>query len=149
MRHRSLWLVTAILYAAGAVQAAESIWIEAEHLRGVRGSCFPDMGGKTDGHWALSGPGIAPEWTQGGESGWLSIACGPDDDRASATTEFEVPEAGESKLWVRYRDWRKETELFAVRIEQPGRPAQQFVFGANPVSSLAQIPSPTWTKTTS
>jgi hypothetical protein len=117
---------------APAARGAESIWIEAEHLHGVRGSCFPDMGGKTDGHWALSGPGIAPQWTQGGESGWLSIACAPDDDRARAFTDFEVPEAGAWNLWVRYRDWRKETELFAVRLEQPGRPAQQLVFGARP-----------------
>ena len=117
------------LLLAGPARGAESIWIEAEHLRGVRGSCFPDMGGKTDGHWALSGPGIAAEWTQGGESGWLSIACGPDDDKASAFFDLEVPEAGSWKLWVRYRDWRRETELFAVRIEQTGRPPQQFVFG--------------------
>src|SRR4051794_22467443 len=87
-------IVTLVLpLAAPAARGAESVWIEAEQLRGVRGSCFPDMGGKTDGHWALSGPGIAPEWTQGGESGWLSIACGPDDDKASAYLEFEVPEA--------------------------------------------------------
>jgi hypothetical protein len=118
--------------AAGAARAAESVWIEAENLRGVRGSCFPDMGGKTAGHWALSGPGIAPEWTQGGESGWLSVACAPDDDKASASLEFEVPEAGAWRLWVRYRDWRNETEVFAVRLEQPGRAAQQFVFGQRP-----------------
>src|SRR3954454_2911351 len=93
---RLVLTVTALvlLLAVPAARAAESIWIEAEHLRGVRGSCFPDMGGKTAGHWALSGPGIAPEWTQGGESEWLSIACGPDDDRASASAEFEMSEAG-------------------------------------------------------
>src|SRR3954453_1542747 len=101
--------VAALLLAVAPVRGAESICIEAEQLRGVRGSCFPDMGGKTAGHWALSGPGIAPEWTQGGGSGWVSIACAPDDDKASASIEFEVPEAGEWKLWVRYRDWRKET----------------------------------------
>ncbi len=114
-------------------RAQESIWIEAEHLRGVRGSCFPDMGGKTDGHWALSGPGIAPEWTQGGESGWLSIACAPDDNQASAFTEFEVPEAGAWKLWVRYRDWRNETEQFAVRIEQAGTAPLELRFGEQAV----------------
>src|SRR5437660_9686318 len=91
-----VWIVALVLLIpAQAGRATESIWIEAEHLRGVRGSCFPDMGGKTDGHWALSGPGIAPEWTQGGESGWLSIACAPDDDKASASLEFEAPESGE------------------------------------------------------
>jgi hypothetical protein len=109
--------------------AQESIWIEAEHLRGVRGSCFPDMNGTTAGHWGLSGPGIAPEWTQGGESEWLSIACGADDDQAAATYDFEAPEAGEWRLWVRYRDWRRQSELFAVRIEQPGQPPTNVVFG--------------------
>src|SRR5205807_2396539 len=113
-------------------RASETIWIEAEHMRGVRGRCFPDMGGKTDGHWAISGPGIAPAWTQGGESGWLSIACSPDDDRASASIDLEIPEAGEWKLWVRYRDWRRETEVFAVRLEQPGRKEQQVLFGEHP-----------------
>src|SRR5918912_529471 len=43
-----------------------------------------------------------------------------------------MPARGEWKLWVRYRDWRKETELFAVRIEQAGGKAQQFVFGGRP-----------------
>ena len=111
----------------------ETLWVEAEHLHGVRGSCFPDMDGKTAGHWALSGPGIAPEWTQGGESEWLSIACAPDDDKASATIELEVPEGGDWTLWVRYRDWRKETELFSIRIDQPRWRPQEFVFGERPV----------------
>ena len=82
-----------------AVFAGESLWIEAEHLRGMRGYCWP-MGPaerrKTDGHWALSGPGWAAEWNQGGESGFLSIACGPDDDRAAA--ENQRPAIYENKL---------------------------------------------------
>jgi hypothetical protein len=114
-------------------QAAESIWIEAEHLRGIKGSCFPDMNQKTAGAWGMSGPGIGPEWTQGGESEWLSIACGPDEDKAAATYDFEIPEAGDWKLWVRYRDWRGHTELFAVRIEQPGQAAIDLVYGDQPV----------------
>src|SRR4051794_7446968 len=115
---RILPIALIVAWAAAPLSAAETIWVEAEHLRGVRGSCFPDMGGKTDGHWALSGPGLAPEWTQGGESEWLSIACGPDDDRAAATADVEAPEAGEWKLWVRYRDWRGQSEAFAVLVEQ-------------------------------
>lgn len=124
------WL---ILCLAARGLAAETIWIEAEHLGGVRGSCFPDMNGKTSGAWGLSGPGIAPEWTQGGESEWLSIACGADDDKAAATIDFAVPEAGEYRLWVRYRDWRKQTEVFAVRVEQGGKPAATLLFGEKPV----------------
>lgn len=113
--------------------AAESIWIEAENLQGVRGYCFADMDQTTAGHWALSGPGIAPEWTQGGESEWLSITCAPADAAAAASTTFEVPEAGEWRLWVRYRDWRGQTELFTVRVEQPGAAAQEVEFGQKPV----------------
>ncbi len=115
------------------VFAQESIWFEAEHLHGVRGSCFPDFDQKTAGHWALSGPGIAPEWTQGAESEWLSIACAPEDEQAAASRDCEVPEAGEWRLWVRYRDWREQTELFAVRIEQTGQPPQQVTFGEKAV----------------
>ncbi|MGE0608101.1 MAG: hypothetical protein AB7O62_13485 [Pirellulales bacterium] len=91
------------------------------------------MDQKTAGHWALSGPGIAPEWTQGGESEWLSIACGPDDATASAMANFEVTEAGVWQLWVRYRDWRGQTETFGVRLEQAGTAAQQLEYGQKPV----------------
>ena len=133
-------ILRGLLIAAGLtavafreVVAAESIWIEAENLQGIHGYCFPDMEQKTAGHWALSGPGIAPEWTQGGESEWLSISCGPDDATAAATTNFEVPEAEEWQLWVRYRDWREQPEKFGIRLEQAGLAAQQLVFGEKPV----------------
>ena len=33
--------------------AAETVWIEAEHLRGIRGSCFPDMAHDTKGALSL------------------------------------------------------------------------------------------------
>ena len=87
--------VVAVLLAVGSsLSAGESLWIEAEHLDGVRGSCWP-MGRpemqKTDGHWGLSGPGWAAEWNMGGESGFLSIATGADDDRAAATKNRRNP----------------------------------------------------------
>lgn len=126
-------VIALALFFSSYLHAQESIWVEAEQLRGVRGHCFPDFNHKTAGHWAISGPGIAPEWTQGGESEWLSIACGPDDDQASASREVEVPESGEWALWVRYRDWRAQTELFVVRIEQPGQKAIDLTFGQRPV----------------
>ncbi|NQU10473.1 hypothetical protein HQ590_06775, partial [bacterium] len=94
----SLALLITVAVGSHRASAAESIWIEAENLREIQGYCFPDMGQKTKGHWAVSGPGIAPEWTQGGESGWLSIACGPDDATASARATFDVPEAGAWRL---------------------------------------------------
>jgi len=75
---------------------------------------------KTAGHWGLSGPGWAAEWNQGGESGFLSIATGAEDDRAVATQTLEIPIKGTYFLWVRYGDWREQTERFQVRIEQDG-----------------------------
>ncbi|MBW3542568.1 MAG: hypothetical protein KY476_20080 [Planctomycetes bacterium] len=122
--------------AASAAQAAETIWLEAEHLRGIRGYCWP-MGRpemkKTDGHWGLSGPGWAAEWNQGGESGFLSIATAADDDRAAATAALEIPAAGRWFVWVRYGDWREQTERFQVRLEQPNRPAWTGQFGERAV----------------
>lgn len=116
--------VLALLLSTGVARGAESIWIEAEHLSGVKGYCWPmgpEARRKTEGHWALSGPGWAAEWNQGGESGFLSIACGAGDDRAAAVAEVEIPEAGEWQVWVRYADWREKTERFQVKLEQAGR----------------------------
>ncbi len=72
--------VSCLLAAARLAPAAESLWIEAEHLDGVRGYCWP-MGRpemkKTDGRWGLSGPGWAAEWNMGGEMklcfGWAFV----------------------------------------------------------------------------
>ena len=114
----ALWVVPVF-----AGSAAESVWVEAEHLDGIRGYCWP-MGPperkKTSGHWALSGPGWAAEWNQGGESGFLSIAAGGADDKAVATKAIELPVDGRYALWVRYGDWREKPERFQIRLEQPG-----------------------------
>lgn len=116
--------------------AQESLWIEAEHLDGFRGYCWP-MGKpemkKTAGHWALSGPGWAAEWNQGGESGFLSIATAADDDKAVATKLIEIPVAGTYHVWVRYGDWRETPERFQIQIEQPGRPLFTGQYGEKPV----------------
>jgi hypothetical protein len=109
--------------AEPAMAAGESVWIEAEHLQGIRGFCWP-MGQpamrKTAGHWGLSGPGWAAEWNQGGESGFLSIATGAEDAQAVAKTTLEVPADGVYRVWVRYGDWREAAEPFEIRLEQPG-----------------------------
>lgn len=116
--------------------AGESIWLEAEHLRGIKGYCWP-MGQpamkKTAGHWALSGPGWAAEWNQGGESGFLSIATAADDDHAVATAPIDVPAAGKYFVWVRYGDWREQSEPFSIKIEQPGAAAWTGDYGENAV----------------
>ena len=117
---------------AAEAEPVETIWLEAEHLQGIRGSCWP-MGTpemrKTDGRWGISGPGWAAEWNQGGESGFLSIACGPDDDAAEAAAEVEVPRAATYHVWVRYRDVREATNRFKLRVEQAGAEPWSATYG--------------------
>ncbi len=117
---------------ATTARAAETVWIEAEHLDGIRGYCWP-MGPpaikQTAGHWALSGPGWAAEWSQGGESGFLSIATAADDDKAAASTTVDVPESDRYAVWVRYGDWREQAEPFEIVIEQPGAAAWTGEYG--------------------
>jgi hypothetical protein len=131
------WLSVGLLFLlATAAAAHESLWIEAEHFDGIRGYCWP-MGPeairKTDGHWGLSGPGWAAEWNQGGESGFLSIATGAADDRATVSKTVEIPVAGKYFVWVRYGDWREKTERFQVRIEQEGAPGWTGKYGEQAV----------------
>ena len=125
---------------------AEFIWLEAEHAVGLRGYCWP-MGRpamrQTEGCWGLSGPGWAAEWTQGGESGFLSIATGPGDDKARAELHAEVPSAGHWRLWVRYGDWREQSERFAITITQ-GERRQRLVFGAQPKVEEDQVMKLYW-----
>src|SRR5205823_8932590 len=130
-------VLAALLFVPAApLPAGETLWIEAEHLEGIKGYCWP-MGPpnlkKTNGHWGLSGPGWAAEWNQGGESGFLSIAAGADDDKAVATKAIEVPVEGKYFLWVRYGDWREAPERFEIHIEQAGLPARSAVFGERPI----------------
>jgi hypothetical protein len=126
------FLFCVVLLAVPARAADESLWIEAEHLQGISGFCWP-MGKpemkKTAGHWGLSGPGWAAEWCQGGESGFLSIATGADDDKAVVSKTIEVPKAGKYFVWVRYGDWREVPDRFQVQIEQPGKAAWTGKYG--------------------
>jgi hypothetical protein len=121
---------------SAAPDAHESIWLEAEHFEGVRGYCWP-MGRpemkQTNGHWGLSGPGWAAEWNMGGESNFLSIATGAEDDRAAVSKPIEIPADGRYYLWVRYGDWREQPEQFEVVVEQPGAAAWTTVLGTAPV----------------
>lgn len=138
MKVRYLFAVTSVLVfaLAGSVRAQESIWIEAEHLDGITGYCWP-MGRpemkKTAGHWALSGPGWAAEWNQGGESGFLSIACGADDDKAVATKAIEIPVDGTYRVWVRYCDVRETPDLFTIALDQPGAKTWSAAYGEKAV----------------
>src|SRR5262245_50635856 len=129
-------LCLASLLVVSPLSAAETIWLEAEHFDGIKGYCWP-MGPpniqKTNGHWGLSGPGWAAEWNQGGESGFLSIAAGADDDKAIAAKPIEVPIDGDYAVWVRYGDWREKTERFQIQIEQAGGKPWLGKYGDKPV----------------
>jgi hypothetical protein len=111
--------------------AQETVWVEAEHLEGVRGYCWP-AGQKpvTDGHWGISGPGWAAEWTQGGESNFMSIACGAADDKAVAGLDLEIPVAGVYRVWIRFRDNRGATSRFQARLTPPG---SVLTYGTRPI----------------
>src|SRR5262249_6313705 len=129
-------VLTVVLATTAPLTGAEPLWGEAEHLEGIKGFCWP-MGRpemkKTNGHWGLSGPGWAAEWNQGGESGFLSIATGADDDKAVATKTLEVPVAGKYFVWVRYGDWHEKTERFQIRLEQAGAPSWTGQYGEKAV----------------
>jgi hypothetical protein len=119
--------------------AHETIWLEAEFLQGLKGFCWPMAKGtkeslrKTEGNWGLSGPGWAAEWNQGGESGFLSIAAGPGDDKAVVSKTINVPKAGKYYLWVRYGDWRETPERFRIKLKQDAGAEWSGVFGEKPV----------------
>ena len=136
IRTRIFLLTLPILFVGATVSAAapESLWIEAEHLQNVRGYCWP--GGqkpKTDGHWGVSGPGWAAEWIQGGESNFMSIACGADDDKAVAGIDIQVPIAGNYRVWVRFRDNRGCSSRFQVRVTPTGGQPTLLTYGTKPI----------------
>jgi hypothetical protein len=97
----------------------------------VRGYCWP--GGQkplTDGHWGISGPGWAAEWTQGGESNFMSIACGAADDKAVAGLDLDLPVAGAYRVWIRFRDNRGATSRFQARLT---RRRTVLTYGTRPI----------------
>lgn len=132
----SILAACVLVFGLIAIEAAETVWVEAEHLEGIRGHCWP-MGRpemkKTSGNWGLSGPGWAAEWNMGGESGALSIATAADDDHAVASRMVEIPVDGSYAVWVRYGDWREATERFQVKLEQEGSPPWTGRYGERPM----------------
>ena len=137
IRFRYLLSPLFLLLNFSAGWSQESVWMEAEHFQGIKGYCWP-MGRpemkKTQGNWGLSGPGWASEWAQGGESGFLSIACGADDDQAVVSQEITVPgDATKYQLWVRYRDNRGSGSRFNVRITDASKKPITLTFGSKPV----------------
>ena len=84
---------------------------------------------------AAPGPGQIKktEFNQGGESGFLSIACGAGDDKAVVSREIELPADGRYHVWVRYRDNREVSDRFQVRLEGAGAPAWTATYGEQPI----------------
>jgi len=116
----------------------EYLWYEAENMRGItetsrhepllNPSYLEIPAAKAPG-WAISGPGVSAEWSQGGESEWNSVAASADETRGKIWQDLEVPRGGEYKFWVRYADFANTTESFVVRVTQNGREVFKHEFG--------------------
>jgi hypothetical protein len=129
--------LVALLLAAPAAPAAAPpvyLWVEAEWFEGVEGSfAYWTGAAKPTGAWGVAGPGISPEWTQGGESEWNSIGAPAAETRASCHRDLAVPRAGRYRVWVRYVDHRKKAEPFTVVVRQNDRDAGRAELGVAPV----------------
>src|SRR5438876_1201309 len=103
-----LFLLLTPITAAAQEPPPHSIWIEAEHFSPLKGSNFSyqKVEQTTKGSWSISGPGVAAEWTQGGETEFMSIAARADEPgEVVVGRDVEVPAAGRYTLWVRYADY--------------------------------------------
>src|SRR5262249_26799511 len=88
--------------ASAAAKPRIYLWFEPEWFEGVKGNFAYWTGeAKPTGAWGIAGPGISPEWTQGGESEWNSMGAAAEETKAECHREFTVPRAGQYKLWVR------------------------------------------------
>jgi hypothetical protein len=110
------------------------LWFEPEWFEGVQGHfAYWTGAAKPTGAWGVAGPGISPEWTQGGESEWNSMGAPAEETKAECHRDFIVPRAGQYKLWVRYVDHRHKTEPFAVTILKDEKPVLTGELGMTPV----------------
>jgi hypothetical protein len=127
-----------VLASLHLVPAAENppvyLWLEPEWFDGVKGH-FGYWSGtaKPTGSWGVAGPGISPEWTQGGESEWNSTGAPAAETNATCGRVLVIPRAGKYRVWVRYVDHRQKTEPFTVRVVQGGKPAVAGELGVKPV----------------
>jgi hypothetical protein len=135
---RQLFTVMVLLATTASVDAATKppvyIWLEPEWFDGVEGTFAYWTGeAKPTGHWAVAGPGISPEWSQGGESEWNSMGAAAEETKAECHRDFIVPRAGKYRVWVRFVEHRKKTSPFAVSITPKDKPALAGEFGVKPV----------------
>src|SRR4051812_4846723 len=71
------------------------LWLEPEWFEGVSGSFAYWTGvAKPTGSGGVAGPGISPEWTQGGESEWNSMGAPAAETKAECHRDVIVPRAG-------------------------------------------------------
>ncbi|PYS76209.1 MAG: hypothetical protein DMF66_15990 [Acidobacteria bacterium] len=117
----------------------EYLWYEAENMQGISVDARNEP--RANPSWmeltraqapgfALNGPGVSAEWSQGGESEWDSVAAAADETHAVIYQDIEVPRDGEYRVWARYADWANRTENFVVRITQQGSEVSRREFGA-------------------
>jgi hypothetical protein len=128
--------VSVTLSQTGSVN--EYLWMECENMRGFatnpRGEpmlnpSWQNLSKAKAPGWGINGPGVSAEWSQGGESEWNSAAASADESLGTLHQNFEVPRAGNYKVWVRYADWANKDESFAIRIEQNKRELFRHQFG--------------------
>src|SRR5258708_2592727 len=132
---RFLFSVAAIVLAATPVAAKAPVylWHEPEWFEGVKGSFAYWTGDpKPAGQWGVAGPGISPEWTQGGESEGNSMGAAAAETKAECYRDLVIPRGGNYRVWVRYVDHRKKKSPFTVVIDQGGK-SQRGELGTRPV----------------
>ncbi|MCU1263688.1 MAG: hypothetical protein JWM21_6 [Acidobacteria bacterium] len=120
----------------------EYLWYEAENMRGFSTDTLHEPllnpwylnlpKSKVPG-WAMNGPGVSAEWTQGGESEWNSAAAGADETKATIYQDLEIPRGGEYRIWVRYADWANQSESFTIKVTQQGKEVFRHEFGSKDV----------------
>ena len=129
----------AIIAVGGAAEprpvSFDHLWVEAETLGPLHGSNFSFLPAERQqtGAWAISGPGVADAWTQGGESEFMSVAARADAaETLTIGRDLVIPADGSYTLWVRYSDYREKEESFGVRIRQ-GERSIEHLFGREPL----------------
>jgi hypothetical protein len=112
------------------------LWHEPEWFDGVEGSFAYWTGtAKPTGKWAVAGPGISPEWAQGGESEWNSMGAPAAETRADCRRGLVIPRAGKYRIWARFVEHRKKKTPFKVIVESGGKTLASREIGVEPVLS--------------
>lgn len=138
MRH--VVAISFLLFSPFAIRAqtqpATYLWYEPEWFDGVKGSFAYWTGtAKPTGAWGVAGPGIAAEWSQGGESEWNSMGVAAEETDAKCYRDILVPRTGEYRVWVRYVEHRKKSSPFRVTMERGGSTLFNAEYGVKRVLS--------------